>query len=173
MNYHVKYIHTKKFNKIFIKPTSQDKKKHVQTIVDYKLSRERVVQQKNMRNTNRVEAFHRKTLKLLPKDKTYRRHYESRCFSAVHTHSVGITEAVLQLHKYTGASLTPGSRAIISLLKLEKRLKYQQKYAKSWAVRMRRKQLKKKQIWVKANRNLSLSDGVRNQKDHNYPLSNT
>ena len=74
-------------NMQYLKLTDQDINEISQKVIEYRLSAVRVKLQKDLLHTNRVETYHRSTLKLCPKYKTYSRHYVHRCFSSVHTDS--------------------------------------------------------------------------------------
>ena len=64
--------------------------------MDYKLSRDSLKQQRFGLNTNRVEALHLRTLKLVPKHKLYLKNFSGRTHSAMLSHSLG---GVLSLMK--------------------------------------------------------------------------
>ena len=74
----------------------------LQKIVDYRISSARVQSQRNLRHTNKVEAFHLRCLKSTPKSKTCKRHYTARNHSAAHNSSVGIGNSILKFNELTG-----------------------------------------------------------------------
>ena len=130
----------------------------LQELVDYKLAPDRVLAQRMLRHTNRVESFHLRTLKVVPKSKTYARNYKSRVHSAAHNASVGVSNSLLAFNEATGSSLSKGSRAINKLSQIMDRKLYISKRQNSPEFVVRRKQLHQRQLKLRQLQKLSIQD---------------
>ena len=79
----------------------------LQDVINFRLNETMAYRQRNLRNTNRVESLHLRTLKLCPKFKTYQKNYANRNHSAMHSDSVGAGISMLTLlHKIKTAPST-------------------------------------------------------------------
>ena len=77
----------------------------IQKVVDYKLSPESVQKQRSVMSTNKVEALHLRTLKVIPKSKLCVRNYDAKTQSAMHNHSVGTTRSLVLACEKMGAPI--------------------------------------------------------------------
>jgi len=157
-------------NSQFFDFTARDIEELQQKVVNYRMSENRIRMQHSMMHTNRAESFNRHILKLVPKHKTWRRFYNERCMSAVHTDSVGILNATLELCHAVGAPLVDGSKALAGLRRVHNRTVYSNSACRIREHKARRKVLQHRTLWIKRNRRLSLGNGVHiiGSDDHNY-----
>ena len=81
-----------------------------------------ITKQRHMLTTNKVEAVHRQTLRMTPKNKLHRRTYRARCLSVVLYDTLGIRRTVEKTAETLGFSL--GTTAKRQLEKLQKRAEY-------------------------------------------------
>ena len=78
---------------------TQNDKLSLQEVINFRLNKPMAYRQRNLRNTNRVESLHLRTLKLCPKFKTYTKNYANRNHSAMHSDSVGASLSILTVLK--------------------------------------------------------------------------
>ena len=128
-------------NSQYLNLTARDLLELQHKVVDYRMSENRIRMQHGMVNTNRAEAFNRHILKLVPKHKTWRRFYNTRCLSAVHTDSLGILNASLELCQAVSAPIAEGSKAIAELRRVDKRTQYARHVSQGVTRKVRRKDL--------------------------------
>ena len=156
-------------SKQYLKLTLEDQHQLYTGLIEHRMSKDRLYLQRYMDNTNRVESYHRSTLKLIPKHKTYRKHYVARCFSSAHTDSVGILQAITDLTLRAGAGIAddgPGQKILQNMKKVMER---RAAYSQVLTYRSRRKKLRFRRSWVKFHRRLSLVDGANAAgDDHRY-----
>ena len=107
-----------------ITPTSEDISK-LQAVIDHRLGRNQLGSQRQLKTTNKVESLHLRTLKLLPKTKTCKRHFNSRVHSAMHSQSVGLVSSLLQVNNALGVR-----NCDRQALKVFKQLSHRAKYLK-------------------------------------------
>ena len=74
-----------------------------ENIREYHVGDEHVQKQIYMQHTNRTESSHR-TLKIRPKNKNYPSTYSARCFSSVHSDTIGMANSILEVNEHLGAS---------------------------------------------------------------------
>lgn len=131
----------------------------LQKIVDYKISPERVKSQRNLRHTNKVEAFHLRCLKATPKSKTCKRHYTARNNSAAHNASIGIGNSIIKFNEHTGSHLKSGGKAITTLNRITKRIIYFAQRQQTMKFKRSRKQHRERKLKAQRISRLSTSDG--------------
>ena len=95
----------KRRNSTVLKLTKKDKKTF-QSIIDYRLSSEKLQGQRTLLTTNKVEAFHNRTLRLSPKDKLYKATYPGCCANAVIGDCKGIEMGILHTGEMMGLSFS-------------------------------------------------------------------
>ena len=78
---------------------TQNDKLSLQEVINFRLNKPMAYRQRNLRNTNRFESLHLRTLKLCPKFKTYTKNYANRNHSAMHSDSVGASLSILTILK--------------------------------------------------------------------------
>jgi hypothetical protein len=137
----------------------QKDRSEVQKLIDYKLSAEKVWAQRKLRNTNAVEAFHLRMLKVTPKTKTCRRNYSARNHSAAHNASVGIGNSLIEINEGTSSALTKGGPAIKVFQQIEDRSKYFRARQASTNFRIQRRNLRLRKLKLKKLQTLSLQEG--------------
>ena len=130
-----------------------------QKIVDYRISSARFQSQRNLRHTNKVEAFHLRCLKSTPKSKTCKRHYTARNHSAAHNSSVGIGNSILKFNELTGSHLKSGGKAINVLHRLTQRIVYFAKRQKGLLFKQRRKQHRDRKLKAERISRMAIQDG--------------
>ena len=121
--------------------------------------------QRNLRNTNRVESLHLRTLKLCPKFKTYKKNYANRNHSAMHSDSVGAGISILTLLRQIKTA--PATTKYFK--KIQKKCQYHSLRQKSEVFRRRRKYLSIQKARLKRIRCLSVhSSNIAVPIDHSY-----
>ena len=146
--------------KQYLKLTQNDQDQINKYLIDYRMSSERLKLQQYLEHTNRVESYHRSTLKLCPKHKTYRRNYVPRCHSAAHTDSKGILEAMMELADSVGVSISSGGKGHAILKKMHKKIEYLRMIRCTVQHKRRVRLLRIKKAWLRAHRCLSLVSTV-------------
>ena len=123
--------------------------KLLQAVVDRKLGPEVSAAQTRLLSTNKVEAFHLRTLKVLPKSKTYRGSFEGRVHSAVHNGSVGqVNSYIAATEKMkTNCNMSQKSKKILHFL--AKRIHYHAQVQRSASSKYRRYARKQRKIDLK------------------------
>ncbi len=76
----------------------------INKVMDNKLGKTAVLRQRYNLTTNRCESTHLTVLKSVPKSRVYRRNFQGRANSAIHTSSVGLVESILRANSSFGAS---------------------------------------------------------------------
>jgi len=121
----------------------------LQTFIDYRLAPNAVERQKETMTSNRSEAFHKRALKAVPKDLTFKRNYSGRVHAAALADSIGSGAAISRVNQYMGASHAEGSPGKAGLRALDKQEKYHQDRKKTWAYKNRRYHLRKAKMQPK------------------------
>ena len=144
-------------NSQYLNLDDEDRSK-LQQIIDYKVSAERVKSQRYLRNTNKVEAFHLRCLKVTPKSKTCKRNYGARNSSAAHNASVGIGNSIINLNEMTGSTLQKGSKSAKALHKLTQRVEYLAKRQGGLVFKRRRRLLRERKLRLQRIKAMSITD---------------
>ena len=113
----------------------------LQSVIDYKLSQQMAVKQRYAASTNATEAHHLRTLKLLPKSKTYKRSCHTRHLVAATVASVGIAGLTQQFAKMSHIA-PPGGKSLRTLKRLQRRATYFAERQKSVDFKKSRYQLR-------------------------------
>ena len=109
----------------------------LQAVINFRLNAPMAYRQRNLRNTNRVESLHLRTLKPYPKFKTYKKMYANRNHSAMHSDSVGAGISILTLLRQIKTA--PATTKYFK--KIQKKCQYHSLRQKSEVFRRRRKYL--------------------------------
>ena len=137
----------------------------LQAVINFRLNAPMAYRQRNLRNTNRVESLHLRTLKLCPKFKTYKKNYANRNHSAMHSDSVGAGISILTLLRQIKTA--PATTKYFK--KNQKKCQYHSLRQKSEVFRRRRKYLSIQKARLKRIRCLSVhSSNIAVPIDHSY-----
>lgn len=151
-------------NHQYLKMQAEDQQK-LQNIINFRLNRKAAIHQRKLMSTNHVEALHLRTLKIIPKAKTYIRNYRFRAHSAMHSHSLGQCGSLYTLaHNMKCAPV----RTTFYLAAMQKREKYWHVRRQQAKYKVRRNQLAQEKYYVKRFSTLAIENGPTYLQDHDY-----
>jgi hypothetical protein len=138
---------------------SDEDRSELQSVINYRLSKDMVKAQRKLRHTNKVEAFHLRLLKVTPKTKTCKRHYANRNHSAAHNASVGVGNSIIEFNEKTNSHMSKGSRSIKTLQKITERALYYARRQGTRGFKIRRKTLRKRKLNFDRLSKMMVADG--------------
>ena len=149
----------------FISPTEADVI-HLYDCIDQMLSPRYLWLCRYGYNTNRVEATHLRTLKLVAKTKLYKKNFNGRNHSAMHNASVGVGGSIQAANTRLGVSLQNWKTALF-FKNLERRAEYLRNFKRTMRFRIARKLALRKHINLKKFSKLNIVSGPA-VSDHTY-----
>lgn len=133
------FIKNKFSQQRFIAPNTEDKIK-LHDVLKMRFSRRAVLMSHRNRSQNKCEAANRGLTKAVPKNITYKRNYEGRVHSAVHTMNHSLGQSTVMLAEALGAGYPSKSPAVRSLQALDKDISYHRQRQRSSLTKLARKQ---------------------------------
>jgi hypothetical protein len=139
----------------------------MQKIVNYKMSKESIKNQKYGLSTNKVEALHLRTLKVAPKTKLFIRNFDARAHSAMHNHSMGTAGSLRLACVVMGAPIR-SYKANCCLHRMQQLEMYGRCYKQRLYVLSRRRRGRNKRIKMKIMSKLNVQSAQVIPSDHEY-----